>query len=383
MSTSGTTSPKTGSRSGYLVINPLSIPRKAAVVLPDAALDLRPEGPLKVAQFTDEGVYAVVDLPAFGFAWVPKEADQTRLPAVTAGLSARDRRLRNESIEIEVDATTGGLRSVAAMGEESPRLGQQLVMTGLFDARGQAIDLADAFRKVRGGVRWPRARAGDLERQPDRSASRRSTGLVRSTLPAVGGPADPRDRSHAERSQSRLGSSGRRRLDPWNVYLACRWAWPDSNSMVRRSVLLGPEITESERPETPDFFDISTRKHRTALLFGGLCHHRKHGDRMLDTLLIAGLEETAVFHAGRRTRSGATLPRRPGMDHAGRGGFDRGRPSRRLEPAAGWRRLTIKAWSSRTWNSPRTTNDDRGWGLDLPPARDDRAGGTSSTAAVS
>ena len=73
--------------------------------------------------------------------------------------------------------------------------------------------------------------------------------------------------SHAERSQSRLARAGSA-ADPWNVYLACRWAWPDANSMVRRSVLLGPELTEAERPESPDFFDISTRKHRTALLFG-------------------------------------------------------------------------------------------------------------------
>ena len=74
---------------GYLVINPLNVPRRAAVILPDAALDLRPDGPLRAAQFTDEGVWAVVDLPAFGFAWVPKEADLGRPPASSAALSAR------------------------------------------------------------------------------------------------------------------------------------------------------------------------------------------------------------------------------------------------------------------------------------------------------
>ncbi len=72
-------------RPGYLVINPLNVPRRAAVVLPDAALDLRPDGPLRAAQFTDEGVWAVVDLPAFGFAWVAKEADLGRPPAVVGG----------------------------------------------------------------------------------------------------------------------------------------------------------------------------------------------------------------------------------------------------------------------------------------------------------
>ena len=54
--------------------------------------------------------------------------------------------------------------------------------------------------------------------------------------------------------------------------------------MLRRTCLLAPEVTEADRPETPDALDISTRRQRTALLFGGLAHHRKHGTRMLDHL---------------------------------------------------------------------------------------------------
>ena len=46
----------------------------------------------------------------------------------------------------------------------------------------------------------------------------------------------------------------------------------------------------ADRPETPDVLDVSTRRQRTALLFGGLAHHRRHGGRMLDTLLVAGRE---------------------------------------------------------------------------------------------
>ena len=43
---------------------------------------------------------------------------------------ARGRQIKNESIEIEIDSVTGGLRSVAGIGEPTARLGQQLVMTG-------------------------------------------------------------------------------------------------------------------------------------------------------------------------------------------------------------------------------------------------------------
>ena len=88
------------------------------------------------------------------------------------------------------------------------------------------------------------------------------------------------------------------RSDPWSVYLACRWAWPDASSMVRRTVLGNPELTELDRPETPDAIDITTRTQRTAILFGGLSYHRKHGARMLDTLLVAGREACRSFSVG-------------------------------------------------------------------------------------
>ena len=77
--------------------------------------------------------------------------------------------------------------------------------------------------------------------------------------------------------------------------------------MLRRTVLLTPEMTELERPETPDAIDFSTRRQRTALLFGGLPYHQKHGSRMLDTLLVAGTETCAVLPPGRRSRPGISV----------------------------------------------------------------------------
>jgi alpha-mannosidase len=68
--------------------------------------------------------------------------------------------------------------------------------------------------------------------------------------------------------------------------------------MLRRTVMLAPEMTEIDRPETPDALDISTRRQRTALLFGGLPYHQKQGGRMLDTLLVAGSEACRSFRLG-------------------------------------------------------------------------------------
>ncbi|HEV3163353.1 MAG TPA: glycosyl hydrolase family 38 [Isosphaeraceae bacterium] len=284
-------------RPGYLVLNPLGVPRRAAVVLPDADADLRPEGPLRTAQLTEEGVSAVVDLPAFGYAWVPRQTSFDVPPASIGGLEARGRVLRNESVEVEVDDATGGLRSVKVPGEPTARLGQQLVVTGLVGADGKpaaarmqkdsfAVDYAGPAlvqAVSRGELLHPKdGRTLARFQQRYRLWSGRTTLEIKITLSDL-------DQSWLERAAVE---------DPWQRYLACRWAWPDQEAALRRTHLLSPELTEAERPETPDALDISTRRQRTALLFGGLAHHRRHGPRMLDTLLIAGREEARTFELG-------------------------------------------------------------------------------------
>jgi alpha-mannosidase len=295
--TSPAPGPTRASQPGYLVINPLNVPRRAAVLLPDAALDLRPDGPLRAAQFTDEGVWGVVDLPAFGFAWVSREADLGRPPASSVSLSARGRQLRNESIEIEIDPVSGGLRSVAGTGEATPRLGQQLVMTGLYGARGEPVSSqmrCERFDVDYGGPALVQATATGGLVHPQQGKNLAS--FVQRYRLWTGRPILEIEVTLADFDMAWLEQAAQ--ADPWSVYLACRWAWPDPNSMLRRTVIWSPELTEAERPETPDALDLSTRTRRTAMLFGGLPYHQKHGARMLDTLLIAGKELTRSFTLG-------------------------------------------------------------------------------------
>jgi alpha-mannosidase len=284
-------------RTGYLVINPLGVPRRVAVILPEAALDLRPEGPLRAAQFTDEGVFAVVDVPAFGFAWVPREPNLEQPPAQPGGLSARGRTLKNETVEIEIDEATGGIRGVLAVGESTPRIGQQLVLLvpgGTADNAVASQMKADCFEIDYGGPVLLQATAAGHLYDP-RSGARLARFSQRYRL-WTGRPILEIDITLGEIDPSWLESAVQ--ADPWSHYLACRWAWPDPTSMLRRTVLLAPEMTELARPETPDSIDISTRRQRTALLFGGLPYHQKHGSRMLDTLLVAGNETERSFRLG-------------------------------------------------------------------------------------
>lgn len=290
----GTTEP---GRPGYLVLNPLGIARKAAVLLPDAAADLRPEGPLRAAQFTDEGVWAVVDLPAFGYAWVPRETDPGAAPAAVGAVSGREQTLRNETLEVEIHKETGGIRSFRAPGAPAARMGQQLVIAGLVGPDGQPAASkmrAEGFEIEYGGPALGQAVSRGVLVDPgdDRPLARfRQRFRLWSGRPAL----------DLEITLSDLDPGWLDRIssaDPWTQFLACRWAWPDPSSMLRRTCLLAPEVTLADRPETPDAIDVSTRKHRTALLFGGLAHHRRHGGRMLDTILIAGRESARQFRLG-------------------------------------------------------------------------------------
>ncbi len=285
-----------GKRPGYLVINPVGVPRRATVILPDAALDLRPR-----VRCGAPSSRMKASMPW----WTCRHSASPgcrprpirRRPAASSGLSARGRQLRNESIQIEVDATTGGLRSIAAVGEESPRLGQQLALAGLVDTSGKSINSqmrSDRFDIDYGGPALVQATStGSLidPRQGNRVAS-----FVQRFRLWAGQPILEIEISLKDLDPSWLEHVAR--SDPWSVYLACRWAWPDANSMLRRTVLLTPEMTEADRPETPDALDLSTRTQRTAMLFGGLPFHRKHGSRMLDTLLIAGSETCRSFSMG-------------------------------------------------------------------------------------
>jgi alpha-mannosidase len=286
----------TGGRPGYLVVNPVGIARRVPVRLSGAATDLRPEGPLRAAQPTDEGVWAVVDLPAFGFAWIPRASDAAAAAAPVGAVSVRDRVLRNESIAVEIDAASGGIRSLKAVDEDTARLGQQLVIAGLKGPDSQPASSrmkCASFDVEQSGPALVQAvTRGEILGPGDRLHARF---LQRFRLWAG------RPLLEIEVGLSDLDPTWLARLaedDPWSQYLACRWAWPDPASMLRRTVLLAPELTESDRPETPDALDVSTRRQRTSLLFGGLAHHRRHGTRMLDTLLVAGRDSAREFRLG-------------------------------------------------------------------------------------
>jgi alpha-mannosidase len=287
----------TAGRPGYLVLNPIGVARRARVLLADATPDLHPEGPLRVAQYTEEGVWAIVDLPPFGYAWIPRESKPDRLVASSSVVSIRDRTLSNESMTVSIDPSTGGIRGLQSIGEETARLGQQLMIGGLVGSDGKA-----APSKMRGATYSADyggpalAQATTTGTLHDPLDDRRLASFRQRFRLWAGRPTLEIDIQLSDLDRTWLAKIAEG--DPWTHHLACRWAWPDPQSTLRRTALLAPMATESERPETPEAFDITSRLRRTALLFGGLAHHRRQGARMLDTILIAGSESARTFRLG-------------------------------------------------------------------------------------
>jgi alpha-mannosidase len=286
-----------GGRPGYLVFNPLAMPRRAAVLLPGASPGLPPEGPLRASQLTEEGLWGVVDLPGFGFAWVPGGPPESLDAPGRPGVSASGRVIRNEAVEVEFDEATGGLRGIRTPGEQPSRVGQQLVAVGLVSPDGQPLGSrmrGESFEVEYAGPALVQALSrGQITDEAERPVARFSqrvrlwTGRPTAELGITLDDLDPA-------FLHRLG----RAADPWECFLACRWAWPESEAELRRTSLLAPSATKADRPETPDALEIVGRRRRTALLFGGLAHHRRRGGRMLDTLLVAGRESRRTFRLG-------------------------------------------------------------------------------------
>lgn len=111
---------------GWLVLNPCSFTRRAVVQLPGTKI-YKVEGPVRACQVeTGQTVSLVVEVPSYGFCWLPREGELN--PAsMAAGLRLADERgVRNEFLEGDIDPSTGEIRGIRDSRSRRPRLSIQL-----------------------------------------------------------------------------------------------------------------------------------------------------------------------------------------------------------------------------------------------------------------
>jgi hypothetical protein len=263
---------------GYLVLNPCSFNRRVALELGGLSAAIPQGGAVRASQFGDGIARIVVEVPALGFAWFPREGPPNPAPPAGRMRLADERGVRNEYFEAEIDPATGGLRALRDMRTRVNRLGQQVVFNPGSTAYAQQVRVT-------------------------------STGPALGEIVTEGVLVDAKDEVLAAYRQRFRAWIGRPLLEmridfkvvqqpkgyPWHSYYGARFAWRDEKAALSRGVAGLAFPTSHTRPETPDYLELRVGVQNTIILPGGLPFHQRHGSRMLDVILIVEGEETSSF----------------------------------------------------------------------------------------
>lgn len=262
---------------GWLLLNPCAFTRRVAVELTGMT---RPAGggPIKACQVDGDVGRLVVELPALGFAWVPRNPAET--PAATRIRLADERAVRNEFFEAEIDPQTGGLRDLRDVRIRAGRLGQQLVWNPGSTMRATSVKTTSAGPAlgeiVTEGVLLDEGREIASFRQRFRAWLGRPMLEMRVEI-------EPREPFEGY---------------PWHSYFAARFAWRDEAAGLVRSSTGLRSMTSQNRPETPDYIEVRSGRQNTVIFPGGLPFHQRHGGRMIDVLLLCEGERERAFDIG-------------------------------------------------------------------------------------
>lgn len=264
---------------GYLVLNPCNFTRRVAVDVEVSGDGLPLEGPLKACQVDNGRGRLVVEVPALGFAWVPRGGN-----AAATGKRiklADERHVRNEFFEAEIDPATGGLRGIWDPRSRISRVGQMLVYNPGSTMRASSIKVTTGGPAL-GEVVTEGAILGEQQQVLATFRQRFRAWLGRPML-------ELRIEVYPEQAP---------RGYPWHAYFGARFAWRDERTLLLRGVNGTGTITSHTRPETPDFLEWRLGRQSTTLFPGGLPFHQRHGARMLDVILVPEGEECTAFELG-------------------------------------------------------------------------------------
>jgi hypothetical protein len=267
---------------GFLVLNPCSFTRRVALELEGILGPLPLTGPLKAGQFDPDRARLVMEVPALGFAWIPRQGPPGTSPPAVRMRLADVTGVRNEFFEAEIDPATGGLRAFRDHRTRVNRLGQQLVFNPGSTMRGSRVQVT-------------------------------AVGAALGEVVSEGTLVDENQQVLAHFRQRFRAWLGRPVLDlhieitpvqppqgyPWHAYYGARFAWRDERAALVRGVNGNGHPTSHTRPETPDYLEVRLGGRQSTVLFpGGLPFHQRHGGRMLDVVLLPEGESARGFDLG-------------------------------------------------------------------------------------
>ncbi len=261
---------------GLMVLNPCSFTRRVALEVDGFRGAIAVTDPVKAAEFSGTHAKLVIEVPAFGFAWVPRVG--TAPPPKPRVKLADALTVRNEFIECDVDATTGGIRSFRDTRTRATRFGQQLVFNP-----GSKMVARDITVTNNGAALGEIVSTGDLIDDRDE---------VLATF-------KQRVRAWLSRPVLEL----RIELDvkhhptgyPWHAFYGARFGWRDDRAVLFRGVNGANTQTGYTRPVSPDYLEVRLGAERSFLFTGGLPFVQRHGARMADVILATEGEQCRSF----------------------------------------------------------------------------------------
>ncbi len=261
---------------GLLVFNPCGFTRRVALEVTGFRGAIAVSDPVKAAEFDGDIARLVVEVPPLGFAWVPRAG--TASPPKPRIKLADGLTVRNEFFECDVDSATGGIRSFRDMRTRLTRFGQQLVFNPGSKMVGKDIRVTNA-----GAALGEIVSTGDIVNDRDEVLA-----------------------SFRQRFRAWLGRPVlelRIELDvkhepsgyPWHSFYATRFGWRDERAVMFRGVNGANAQTGVTRPVSPDYFEVRLGSERSFLFTGGLPFLQRHGNRMLDVILVPEGEQARSF----------------------------------------------------------------------------------------
>ncbi len=287
---------------GYLVVNPASHVRRAALDLPELPSLPAVSSPIYAVDKQATHKHVVVDVPPMGFAWITGATPPQPVPRASRPL-AEEGRLLNEFLEVHVNPTTGAMQGLFEYEKRGNRLSMQLALrTPSRGANTKRPAIYSVMAADRVAVTAASTVLGEITvegRLLNRSGEKQAT--YRQQFRVCRG-------SRVLQLSIELDPLMQLRGDPWNSYYCCRFAWANESAILWRSVNQLRERAEAKRLEAPNYIDIDDDGRHTTLLTGGLPFHRRTDARMLDSLLIVAGERARTFEHGHRSQPEISAP---------------------------------------------------------------------------
>lgn len=269
---------------GWMLLNPCGFARRAAVELDAGAHPLPVAGIVKACQIDGGKMRAVVEVPALGFAWLPREGPPGTKP-MTTKMPLGDQQfkiIRNDLMEAEVDPNSGALKAIRDHKTRINRLGQMLVFNPGSRMVAKEIKVTSTGPAL-GEIISEGFLIGDKDQVLANFRQRLRLWLGRPLL-------EMRIEITPEQPPAGYG---------WHAYFGSRFAWRDERDVLIRGFNGMGYVTNHPRPQSPDYLDIrAVTQQSTTLLTGGLPFHHKQGGRMVDVILIPEGEKTTTFELG-------------------------------------------------------------------------------------